>query len=319
MKSTHKKMDLAKMAILVLSLMVLPITSGTTQDFTNVYGQTMQDISCPGCVTIPPNEIDLYRELFPIIIWVDDSVYNHKSVITVNGFLKPDNAFNPVTITVTNPIGNLVTVEQLTPSVNGDFKIKLNTASVLWKQDGHYIIKAQSGAENRSFKTSVELISLDLGTRSQCKTFEIETEADNGGTYCIPFQTTGEITSIDGFLKTESKTLILNVRGTDVDSIFVEIPRNILNAKTDEGADSEFVILINGKPADYEEQKSALENHRRIAISYLPDREGTIEIIGTSAIPEFGPIAMLILIVAITTILAITNQRSVLKNVIPRF
>ena len=316
MNNPHRKMAW-KYATSSFLIVAGFITIFTVTNFPNAVGQTMIDTSCPSCVTIPPNEIELYKELFPIIIWTADAVYDHDSQLIVNGYLKPENTFNPVTITVTNPIGNLVAVEQVSPTTDGNFVIEFNTGSVLWKQDGLYIIKAQSGDENRSFKTGIEIISLDLGTISQCTHSEITTNADNGGMYCIPFEFTGEITGIEGFLNTKSKTLVLEVRGSDVELLFIDIPQQILNAKDAGGINTEFVVLINNAPGDFEEQQSKFTNHRRLAIEYLPDREGTIEIIGTSVIPEFGSLTVLVLISAITAIVLISTRRNFVGGVIP--
>lgn len=292
---------------LVFLLLLISIPFSLTQ-YSELYGQTMQDISCPSCVKISSDEIELYKELFPIIIWTDDYIYDHQSIVTVNGYLKPENAQNPVTILVTNPLGNLVTVEQVTPAPSGDFTLKFNTESTLWSQDGTYIIKAQSGSEGRSFKTDIELIPLDLGTTSKCNTTMITVFADNGGTYCVPFEVSGELEGIEGMLSIESKTLLLNVRSTNVEFIFVDLPRHLLNAKTDAGQDSPFIILVNGEEREFEEQTSNLENHRRLAILFPPDREGTIEIIGTSAIPEFGSIAVLVLVSATIAIIVASHR-----------
>lgn len=315
MNYSHKKMGWNQVTFL-LSILVISLMIVTALASDSVYGQIMQDVSCPGCVTIPSDEIQLYKELFPIIIWTDDSTYDHKSILTVNGYLKPVNTFNPVTITITNPIGNLIGIEQATPSVNGDFEIKFNTGGKLWNHDGSYIIRAQSGDQSRSFKTSIELTSLDLGSISECTENEIVTPADNGGLYCIPFHATGEITGIEGFLSTESSTLVLNIRGTDVEFVFIDIPRYILNAKTPNDDDSAFAVLVNGEPGNFEEQASKLDNHRRLAITYPPDRDGTIEIIGTSAIPEFGSITVLVLIVVITAVVVITTRSQVVGGLI---
>ena len=117
------------------------------------------EITCVSCVQIHSYEIDLYKEMFPLTVWTDLQIYDHHSTIKINGYLKPQNTIAPVLLVVTNPIGNVVTIQQLSSDVDGNFSFELNTESPLLKQDGDYILKVQSGAETRQFKTMFTLTS----------------------------------------------------------------------------------------------------------------------------------------------------------------
>ncbi|MSV33929.1 MAG: PEFG-CTERM sorting domain-containing protein [Nitrosarchaeum sp.] len=97
--------------------------------------------------------------MFPLTVWTDSQIYNHHSTIQVNGYLKPQNTIAPILDVVTNPIGNVVTIQQLTSNVDGNFSFEINTESPLLKQDGDYILKVQSGTETRQFKTMFTLTS----------------------------------------------------------------------------------------------------------------------------------------------------------------
>ena len=50
-----------------------------------------------------------------------------------------------ITLTVTAPNGNIVTVSQISPS-GGSFATTIETGGPLWSQDGMYTIKAVQGA-----------------------------------------------------------------------------------------------------------------------------------------------------------------------------
>ncbi len=50
-----------------------------------------------------------------------------------------------VSITVESPRGNLVTVAQVMPEPDGDFKISIKTGGPLWKEDGDYTVTAYQG------------------------------------------------------------------------------------------------------------------------------------------------------------------------------
>lgn len=117
---------------------------------------------CASCVRIQSYDLEMYKTMFPLIIWTDTPTYDHNSTITLNGYIKPQNIVAPVTITIRNPIGNVVHIEQITPNGDGTFEITLDTSSQLWKQDGEYAIFAQGGTVERSFKTSVDLVPYDV-------------------------------------------------------------------------------------------------------------------------------------------------------------
>ena len=63
-----------------------------------------------------------------------------------------------ITLTVTAPNGNIVTVSQISPS-GGSFATTIETGGALWSQDGMYTIKAVQGAASSHQKTAqVEII-----------------------------------------------------------------------------------------------------------------------------------------------------------------
>ena len=63
---------------------------------------------------------------------------------------------NDITIVVTAPNGNVVSVDQITPNADGSFMTEIKTNSVLWKQDGFYTLTAQQG-EGSAYKDSVQV------------------------------------------------------------------------------------------------------------------------------------------------------------------
>jgi len=63
-----------------------------------------------------------------------------------------------ITLTVTAPNGNIVTVSQISPS-SGSFATTITTGGALWSQDGMYTIKAvQGAASNYQVSADVEVI-----------------------------------------------------------------------------------------------------------------------------------------------------------------
>jgi len=63
-----------------------------------------------------------------------------------------------IAITVTAPNGNIISIDQITPS-GGSFMATIETGGALWSQDGMYTISAQQGdASNYKTSTEVEIV-----------------------------------------------------------------------------------------------------------------------------------------------------------------
>ncbi|MBA4462784.1 MAG: PEFG-CTERM sorting domain-containing protein [Nitrosopumilus sp.] len=65
-----------------------------------------------------------------------------------------------VTLKVIAPNGNVVSVEQITPDLDGKFAKDITTGGPLWTQDGIYTVSAQQG-ESPDHKASVEVEIVD--------------------------------------------------------------------------------------------------------------------------------------------------------------
>ena len=74
--------------------------------------------------------------------------------ITISGVT--DRISTDVTLTVKAPNGNVVSVNQVSPKMNGEFETIITTGGPLWKQDGFYSITAQQGTDAK-YKDAVEV------------------------------------------------------------------------------------------------------------------------------------------------------------------
>ena len=303
-------MNYSRWQFFLFSICIIFLASFTVN---NLYAQTIQDLSCLACITISDTKsLELHKSLsLPIILWAEnfDYVYDHNTILTINGFSKLNSPETPITITITDPIGNLVTIEQIMVSPNSNFQLKFNSGGPLWKKDGMYIIKAQAGPSSTVFKTNVEIISTGIGSKVECKSKQITVMGDNGGRYCIPYSTSGDIKSIDiANLNTKTKSLKIEIRSLDIQTITLEIEKTLLDSKTPKGDTNPFNVLLNGKTVKFEEQESKLPNYRTLSIP-IPRDTSVIEIIGTHAIPEFGSIAVLILVASVIAVIVLTSGR----------
>ena len=63
------------------------------------------------------------------------------NIIEITG--STDRVSQDITLTVTAPNGNVVTADQVSPNLDGEFVSVITTGGPLWKQDGEYTVTAQ--------------------------------------------------------------------------------------------------------------------------------------------------------------------------------
>ena len=61
-----------------------------------------------------------------------------------------------VTLVVSSPTGNVVTVAQVTPGPTGDFEVEIKVGGAMWKEDGMYTITANQGRASE-YQNSIEV------------------------------------------------------------------------------------------------------------------------------------------------------------------
>jgi len=107
------------------------------------------------------------------------------------------------------------------------------------------------------------------------------------------------------FPDTEAKSLIVQIDSISNGILAIKIPREVLDAKFGDEDDNFFVIL-DGLEINFDETKTG--NERTITIEF-PEGTEEIEIIGTSVVPEFGAIAVLILMVSIFSVIFVSKSK----------
>jgi len=135
-------------------------------------------------------------------------------------------------------------------------------------------------------------------------TFELNAE---GQTLPIEYMITGgsvENMTIHG----ENQTLGVTINSMSNGTLSLRLPREVIDSKTAEGEDADFAAFIDD--AEYEEPgeiDEPTEDTRTILIGF-PAGAGSIDVIGTSVIPEFSTIAAAVLAVAIIGIIIATAR-----------
>jgi predicted secreted protein with PEFG-CTERM motif len=128
-----------------------------------------------------------------------------------------------------------------------------------------------------------------------------------GQTYPIEYMITGgsvENMTIHG----ENQTLGVAINSMSNGTLALRLPREVIDSQTLEGTDADFAAFIDAaeftEPGEIE---PATEDTRTLLIGF-PAGAGSIDVIGTSVIPEFSTIAVIMLAVAIVGIVIATAR-----------
>ncbi|MDE1867387.1 MAG: PEFG-CTERM sorting domain-containing protein [Thaumarchaeota archaeon] len=298
--STHK--EYALIAILATAAIVgvgpafgfcppdcAPKANYTTGLMTGNSTTTVQPITIP--VTLP------------LSLTTDKTTYDRQSTILVTGHAQNIIPGLPVTLRVSDSLGNVVEVDQLAVDSSGNFQTKINTASPLWTSGGTYTIYAQYGIQQGMRITQTQFSIGGGGGTTSCQSDQLAATLNNE-LYCIDYSISGG-TATGATLSSSSKTLTVNLQATSDGQITLKIPRSVLDAKAGVKDDS-FFVLVDGEEKDsFTDMPSS--NIRTLTIPFGMGAE-QIEIIGTQIVPEFGPIAALVLAIAIISIIAVSAK-----------
>ena len=244
----------------------------------------------------------------PMTIEADKSSYDHDTKIIVTGHVAnviPGDV--PITMTVTNPLNSLVTIDQINVSHDGSYTTSVSTAGNLWKYDGTYTIRVNYGSLDN--KVKVEL----TGGVAQGHTGHSDDEMHHDDVECGSNEvaihdacTSYDISGghvISATINTNDNSVIINIDADDDGTLTISP-----STSTQEGI---FMVLVDGEESD-----DAEINGNTVTVPFFAGAE-QIEIIGTFVIPEFGTIAAMILAVAIISIIAISAKSRL--SIVPRY
>ena len=233
-----------------------------------------------------------------ITVSVDRSSYTAEDTIVISGAVKAIVEGTPLTYQIFDPVKNQVQIGQIDVAQDGKYTTTVQPGK-LWKQNGTYTVKVQYGPPNVVAETNFEF----SGTAPPITNiFEVDTGSQ--GTFDVEYTIKGG-TVKDMIIDFEGLALVISIDATSDGTITVNIPRDLMDAKTTGGEDDIFIVLIDGAEVPYNEEKTS--SSRTLTIQFL-EEDSDIEIIGTFIVPEFGPIAALVLAVAIISIIAVSAK-----------
>lgn len=127
-----------------------------------------------------------------------------------------------------------------------------------------------------------------------------------GQTHPIEYMITGgsvENMTIHG----ENQTLGVTINSMSNGTLALRLPREVIDSKTVEGSDADFAAFIDNAEYQQPGEIEPAEDTRTLLIGF-PAGAGSIDVIGTSVIPEFNTIAVIVLAVAIVGIVIATAR-----------
>jgi predicted secreted protein with PEFG-CTERM motif len=221
-----------------------------------------------------------------ISVATDKPDYQGVETIEVSGH----STITPIILMVTAPNGNLITVAQVETDLEGNYSTAITVGGALYGNAGTYTITSTS----QGFETST---TFGYGTLLEY------TEEPQPSLSDITYEISGgEVDSI--YNDPEALSITLDLINTDGGEIVLTLPRDVIDSTID-GVDEVFFVLVDGYETEYTEVATDLD--RTITIPFVAEA-GSIEIIGTYVIPEFGTIAMMILAVAIISMVVVTKK-----------
>ena len=235
-----------------------------------------------------------------ISVSTDGSSYKEGDIIVVSGKVTIVIVGTPVTMQLFNQ-GNLIDIAQITVAQDGTFSSTIIAKGPLWTNQGEYTIRVLFGEGNIAETTFMFFPE----TNEPIKTKTFEVDAGNYGTFDVEYSITGgDVKDIK--IDPENYALVVTIDSKEKGIILLEIPRESLDAKKQDGSTEEFIVLIDEIPIKYEEDLS--NPNSRIVTIHFEKGDSTIKIIGTTIIPEFGVITIMILVVGLFATIITTNK-----------
>ncbi|MFZ1076271.1 MAG: PEFG-CTERM sorting domain-containing protein [Nitrosotalea sp.] len=233
-----------------------------------------------------------------VTVTTDQSSYNDGDKMVISGSTKDYLGDTPLTLILRNPVGNIVTISQIPIGSDKTFSTDLTAGGALWQAAGAYSIYVQYGGPDRSATTTFQFSGSHVSSGTT-----IPVDGTNMSvTYSI---TNGKVLDIKA--DTNSKSLIVSIQTNGDGTLTINMPRALIDAKKTDGSDDQFFVLNDGQENDQFQETSNTATARTLQIPFT-DGTSQIEIIGTIVIPEFGPIAAIVLAIAIISIIAISTK-----------
>jgi len=237
-------------------------------------------------------------------VQTDDNHYDEGDTIVISGKVSIVIGDTPVIIQIINE-GAYAHFAQIDVAQDGSFTETVLAEGKFWKNGGKYIVRT-------SYQDKIVDIEITYTPKSESieTTTNFDVDAGNYGTFDVNYTIKGG-TVKNMVVDSDIFAIIVQIDTTDEGSITLDLPREFIGAEKQNGKDDTFIILIDGIEVLY--QESIVQTNSRVITVNFEEGDSDIEIIGTYVIPEFGTIAMMILIVGIMTVILASRNKFQIK------
>ena len=295
------------LSIAIVGFLILSIA--VPQVFADTADEDIPNCKLGGCTA---EDLEKFK-LLPLAISTDKANYDAGDAIIISGILQ-DN-ITPgyqVALMVISPIGNIVSIAQLSPDNDNKFsEIIRSGEGGVWKESGTYTVEAKynnmKADTHFDFDSGIIKETPSISTGASVEEENITVSVD-GEIFSVKYSIeNGTVTA--AYIDIETKSLIIVIDSSDDGVITLTLPNSLITS--DEYG---YFILVDGEEADNYDESSTSSSTTLI----IPFGAGTeqIEIIGSWVVPEFGAIAGLVLAVAIISIIVLSAKTRM--NIIPK-
>ena len=247
--------------------------------------------------------------LEPLSVILSKDVYNKGDILVVFGNV-------PVVFTSVPDLTiqilfeeQIIEIAQIKVAEDGTYAKDFNTNAEKWAHDGQYTVKVFY-TEDLFNVTNFQFFQNIVTETSSVFPIDIP----NAGTFNLEYTASG-FDIKDAELNQDRYSILIELTENSGGNLILKLPRESFDSKTGDGTDEIFIVLVSkdNQSDDFiEVQITEIEttsDFRTINLQIEED-EKFIEIIGTYVIPEFGSIVIMILLVAITSAIVISKNKS---------
>ena len=213
----------------------------------------------------------------------------------------------PITIQIYHGT-NLIGVDQVPVADDGTFVSSFYATGSKWHDEGTYTVRAQY-TPTQIAETTFEFFGQAVDKSSAIFPINIP----NSGTFDVGYTVRGGEVK-DMVMNQERYSLVIETTMASNGNIILKLPRDSFDAQNDD-TDTTFIILIskqNNAEADFMqveyEEIAVSPDYRTIRIP-LEEGDKWVEVIGTYVIPEFGSVAIIILVVAVSSAIIMSKSK----------
>ncbi len=237
-----------------------------------------------------------------ITIQTDSNHYDEGDTIVVSGNVNTVIGKTPQVILQVLNEGNVVEIAQITVSQDGSFVETFLAVGERWKKAGEYTVRAsyQKYQTETSFQHTPKSAVVDVTER-------FVVDAGSSGNFDVNYTIRGA-TVRDMVIDFENLALVVRIDSTDDGRITMELPRDYMGAESQDGRDETFIVRIDQSIDASPIEVAVHDAHRVITIDF-EQGDSEIAVIGTYIVPEFGTVAMAVLMVGIITVILVSRNR----------